>query len=112
MLTVSDVQALIVITLGDAFVLNRRVRQHKPVNGETITASMPSEVLSANPGQFAAVIGDVITAGLSRLGGRSWLGFRGLGRSHRCSQSIDPGPRWACIQPMAGDGGGTRGERP
>ena len=28
MLTVSDVQALIVITLGDAFVLNRRVRQH------------------------------------------------------------------------------------
>jgi len=27
MLTVSDVQALIVITLGDAFVLNRRVRQ-------------------------------------------------------------------------------------
>jgi hypothetical protein len=26
MLTVSDVQALIVITLGDAFVLNRRVR--------------------------------------------------------------------------------------
>jgi hypothetical protein len=29
MLTVSDVQALIVITLGDAFVLNRRVRQHE-----------------------------------------------------------------------------------
>ena len=29
MLTVSDVQALIVITLGDAFVLNRRVRQHR-----------------------------------------------------------------------------------
>ena len=88
------------------------VQCDKPVNGETITASMPSEVLSANPGQFAALIGDVITAGLSRLGGRSWLGFRGLGRSHRCSQSIDPGPRWACIQPMAGDGGGTRGERP
>lgn len=31
MLTVSDVQALIVITLGDAFVLNRRVRQHQVV---------------------------------------------------------------------------------
>jgi hypothetical protein len=31
MLTVSDVQALIVITLGDAFVLNRRVRQHSDV---------------------------------------------------------------------------------
>lgn len=30
MLTVSDVQALIVITLGDAFVLNRRVRQQVP----------------------------------------------------------------------------------
>ena len=30
MLTVSDVQALIVITLGDAFVLNRRVRQQWP----------------------------------------------------------------------------------
>lgn len=29
MLTVSDVQALIVITLGDAFVLNRRVRQQR-----------------------------------------------------------------------------------
>lgn len=29
MLTVSDVQALIVITLGDAFVLNRRVRQQQ-----------------------------------------------------------------------------------
>jgi len=33
MLTVSDVQALIVITLGDAFVLNRRVRQHLPAVG-------------------------------------------------------------------------------
>jgi hypothetical protein len=32
MLTVSDVQALIVITLGDAFVLNRRVRQHENRN--------------------------------------------------------------------------------
>jgi hypothetical protein len=31
MLTVSDVQALIVITLGDAFVLNRRVRQQEVV---------------------------------------------------------------------------------
>lgn len=29
MFTVSDVQALIVITLGDAFVLNRRVRQQQ-----------------------------------------------------------------------------------
>ena len=33
MLTVSDVQALIVITLGDAFVLNRRVRQHAGPRG-------------------------------------------------------------------------------
>ena len=49
------------------------VQCDKPVNGETITASMPSEVLSANPGQFAALIGDVITAGLSRLGvARGW----------------------------------------
>jgi hypothetical protein len=34
MLTVSDVQALIVITLGDAFVLNRRVRQQSSGYGE------------------------------------------------------------------------------
>ena len=33
MLTVSDVQALIVITLGDAFVLNRRVRQQRSLQG-------------------------------------------------------------------------------
>lgn len=35
MLTVSDVQALIVITLGDAFVLNRRVRQQRAARWPT-----------------------------------------------------------------------------
>jgi hypothetical protein len=45
MLTVSDVQALIVITLGDAFVLNRRVRQHhtgRVTNMSPIRAAVPA----------------------------------------------------------------------
>lgn len=47
MLTVSDVQALIVITLGDAFVLNRRVRQQnvrrlKVASSVALRGSWPS----------------------------------------------------------------------
>ena len=42
MLTVSDVQALIVITLGDAFVLNRRVRQQLG-SGQTFASQVPPD---------------------------------------------------------------------
>lgn len=74
------------------------VQCDKPVNGETITASMPSEVLSANPGQFAALIGDVITAGLSLALGslvagmpRSWQEPQ-VQPKHRSRTSLGPHP--------------------
>lgn len=47
MLTVSDVQALIVITLGDAFVLNRRVRQQRGLGCAKFQESVAT-VLVAN----------------------------------------------------------------
>jgi hypothetical protein len=68
MLTVSDVQALIVITLGDAFVLNRRVRQ-QTTPATTDSRSIPSLRLgSASP----AVPEDIPRSSSTVFGRISW----------------------------------------